>query len=53
MSFGDTKTFELNPSSIKPFSQTYSLKGRGRVRWTPPKDFRYAWTDRLEIWHEC
>ena len=34
--------------------QTYSLKGQGGgVRWTPPQDFRYVWTDRLEIWHEC
>ena len=24
-----------------------------RVRWTPPQDFRYAWTNRLENWHEC
>ena len=41
----------VNPSSLKPFSQTYSLKDG--VRWTPLQGFRYAWTDRLEIWHEC
>ena len=52
-----TGTDFFNPSSLKPFSKTYSLKegggGGGGVRWTPPQDFRYAWTDRLEIWHEC
>ena len=48
----------LNPSSLKPFSQTYPLKGWGGglgegFRWTPPQDFCYARTDQLEIWHEC
>ena len=34
---------KINSSSLKPFSQTYSLKGEG---------VRFAWTDPLEIWLE-
>ena len=49
------KLFFLNPSSLKPFSQTYSLKdgmgGGGSL--DPSPRFLLCVDDRLEIWHKC